>query len=229
MALALISFFNALCLSQAGFNVITRAQSENISTIIDAPAKIISDKIAGLGKTSPSPTPIGITPTPTALPHNWFIGRPIKVEIPALDLTAGVTPVGVTPKGTIEVPLDSDKVGWYEQNNIRPGQIGLALLTGHYDTVYRQKGVFYHLRELKENEVILIETEKGSRLIFQVTGLFFEPYDGFSHDLIYGNSESAEIRLITCHGSWDTAAHTYNQRLVVSARLANEVISANER
>jgi hypothetical protein len=41
----------------------------------------------------------------------------------------------------------------------------------------------------------------------------------FPADKVYGNTKGSELRLITCGGELDQAAHSYRDNVVVSARL----------
>ena len=42
----------------------------------------------------------------------------------------------------------------------------------------------------------------------------------FPTDEVYGNTEGPELRLVTCGGDFDRAAHSYRDNVVVFARLA---------
>jgi len=44
--------------------------------------------------------------------------------------------------------------------------------------------------------------------------------DAFPTDAVYGQTSDAELRLITCGGSFNPAAHSYVDNIVVYAKLA---------
>lgn len=223
--LAIITLINAWWMSRVTTSSVLWASPERMPP---SSGTVVPTSETPQAETPFLPTPTLPEPTPVSRFASLLVDRPAQIDIPGLQLKASIRPVGLTEKGSIGVPADPQQVGWYELNHIRPGERGLALLTGHYDTYGGKAGVFYRLEELKENDEIAITTEEGEQLVFRVTALAFEPYDGFSHDLVYGRSKVAEVRLITCHGQWDKQAHTYDKRLIVSAVFAEERSESDE-
>ena len=161
--------------------------------------------------TTPPPT---LTPTPTPIP----VGLPIKIEIPKLGLIAEITPIGITPKQNLDVPKDASQVGWFEEG-VRPGQVGAALLTGHYDTPSGRPAIFYRLKVLGPGDEIVILTNWEERFVFIIEELVSEPYKAFPKELLYGKLATRELRLITCDGVWNLKERSYSKRLVVLAKL----------
>jgi hypothetical protein len=54
---------------------------------------------------------------------------------------------------------------------------------------------------------------------FRVTRVISVPKDDFPTLAVYGNTDDAELRLITCGGSFDTHARSYRDNIVVYAVL----------
>jgi hypothetical protein len=78
---------------------------------------------------------------------------------------AELVPVGLLDNGDMEVP-DFGLAGWYQPGPV-PGGNGPAVLVAHVDT---KKGpdVFYHLKELKTGDEILVYDQNGDVARFAV-------------------------------------------------------------
>src|SRR5687768_152650 len=62
------------------------------------------------------------------------LGRaPVHISIPAIQVTAGITKLGLNKDGTVEVPEDPDDAGWY-RNGPMPSDPGSAVILGHVDS-----------------------------------------------------------------------------------------------
>lgn len=163
----------------------------------------------------PSSTPTQI-PIPTATPTP--IGIPNRIEIPRLSISANVIALGVTPVYDLEVPRDAATVGWFTDSP-RPGEKGIALINGHYDTSTGKPAIFYELKNLSIGDEIIVFTAKSDRLVFKIEKVSSEPEKTYSFDDIYGKSDESELRLITCSGIWNKNEKTYSDRLIVFAKL----------
>ena len=74
---------------------------------------------------------------------------PARLELPSLDVSSAVGPVGVDGEGDLEIPEDVAEVGWYRFGP-RPGDpAGSTVLSGHVDSAEQGKGAFFRLRDLK--------------------------------------------------------------------------------
>jgi LPXTG-site transpeptidase (sortase) family protein len=166
---------------------------------------------------TPTPT-FTPTPTPTATPTPIPVGLPLRVEIPKISITTKLVPLGTTTNNFLDVPKDAANVGWYEKG-IKPGQVGIALLIGHYDTYTGRPAVFYRLRDLMVGDEVVVYTSKDERFVFKVTQISSEAYRDFPIDLVYGQTKDIEVRLITCDGIWLKNESSYSKRLIVSAKL----------
>jgi hypothetical protein len=68
---------------------------------------------------------------------------------------------------------------------------------------------------------VLVHREDGSTVRFQVTDIEQYPKDAFPAGSVYGPVPGPELRLITCAGDFDRAAHSYRDNLVVYARAVS--------
>jgi len=146
--------------------------------------------------------------------------KPAHIVIPTGQVKTDIIPVGVTATNNLDVPKNYVQVGWYE-NGPMPGQFGSAVLDGHVDNGGSIPGPFKHLRDVKVGDDIQIVTEKGTTLHFTVTSADVYQTDAFPSDKIFNDNSGNLIKLITCHGTFVKSKGTYDQRLVVTAKLAS--------
>ncbi|MES2966743.1 MAG: class F sortase [Patescibacteria group bacterium] len=143
---------------------------------------------------------------------------PTRLVIPAINLdTTFVPPLGLLPDQTIAVPDSYTQVGWYS-GGATPGEIGPAVILGHVDTK-DGPAVFYSLGQLTEGDEIQILREDGTTAIFEVTKLQRYPQINFPTLAVYGPTDDATLRLVTCTGTFDKREQTYSHNLVVFATL----------
>jgi sortase (surface protein transpeptidase) len=125
--------------------------------------------------------------------------------------------LGLTSAGALQVPASFTVAGWYT-GSPRPGATGSAVIAGHIDS-YRGPGVFFRLRELKPGELIYVQRAHSSLAVFKVTAVQEYLKSKFPTDAVYGPVPDAELRLITCGGTFDTQTGHYLSNVVVFATL----------
>ncbi len=143
------------------------------------------------------------------------VGIPEHLIIPSLKINTAIEEVGLSSSGELEVPKKSDNVGWY-QLGPRPGEAGNAVIDGHLDTS-DSAAVFWNLKKLKPGDEIDVLDGQGKKTAFKVDQLQSYNLTQAPMDQIFGASDSANLNLITCDGTWNEAMHTYTKRLVVYA------------
>ncbi|WP_033328889.1 class F sortase [Streptomyces yerevanensis] len=166
--------------------------------------------------------PLGVRLPPAAKPLRED-GRPRRLVIPSLGVRAPVMARGLDARGAVEAPpyAHARAVGWYGAG-VRPGAEGAALLVGHVDTESRP-AVFYRLSELRPGEKVRVIRDDGTAAEFTVDDVQVIERDRFDAQQAYGVRQSgrAELRLITCGGSFDPDSRTYTANVVASAYLTN--------
>ncbi|MFE2988087.1 class F sortase [Streptomyces sp. NPDC059262] len=163
--------------------------------------------------------PLGVELPPA---HKPMAGaEPQRVDVSALKIEAPVKARGLDGSGAIDPPPFSQAgvVGWYG-GGVKPGERGTALLVGHVDTDTRP-AVFYRLSSAKPGDKVRVARDDGSVAEFTVDDVQVFSRDRFDAQKAYGQRQSdrAELRLITCGGSFDRASRTYTANVVVSAYL----------
>ncbi|OGK15590.1 hypothetical protein A3H80_03745 [Candidatus Roizmanbacteria bacterium RIFCSPLOWO2_02_FULL_37_19] len=166
----------------------------------------------------PLPSP---QPSPTEIPTPIQVEPPAKIEIPVIGVDSLIQYVGITPEHVMEIPKDFEKVGWYE-HSVRPGEYGAAIVNGHFDRTDGSPAVFYNLALLEPGDAIIVTTENGLKLTFNVIELQSYPLDTFPAEYVYGDYEGTALRLITCDGVWNSIKKSYSERLVVVSELVKE-------
>jgi hypothetical protein len=147
---------------------------------------------------------------------------PVRVDIPGVGATAPTDPLGLNPDGTLEVPDQFSRAGWYT-GRPTPGETGPAIIVAHRAS-RRGPGAFWHLPEVQPGEEILVTRADGRRIVFVVDRLEQHPKDAFPTEAVYGPTSEAALRLITCGGPFEpTLGDHYRDNVIVFARMAGWV------
>ena len=143
------------------------------------------------------------------------LGRaPVHISIPAIQVTAGITKLGLNKDGTVEVPEDPDDAGWY-RNGPMPSDPGSAVILGHVDSKVGP-AVFYRLKTLDPGDRIAVRLDSGSVAHFEVTQVAHYAIEDFPRHKVYaGTPERPALNLVTCGGKYDREAGGYQSNVVV--------------
>ena len=166
---------------------------------------------------SPVATPSGRPVTTTWQPAAQPVPKPVELTIPAIGVRAPVTTLGLNRNGTLQVPSTTTVVGWYT-GSPSPGATGSAVIAGHVDS-RSGPGVFFWLRDLHPGQRIYVRRADGTLAVFTVTRVQIYAKNAFPTAAVYGPVPDAELRLITCGGTFDYASGSYLSNVVVYARL----------
>jgi LPXTG-site transpeptidase (sortase) family protein len=144
------------------------------------------------------------------------VSTPLRVKIPRIEAESPLTPLGLEPDGTLEVPPVSTpmQAGWYREGPV-PGDVGPAVITGHVDGM-RRPGIFNRLHELEAGDVVII-IRAGDAMRFVVTETQQVAKEHFPTERVYGDTTVPELRLITCGGVFDRAKRSYRDNIIVYA------------
>jgi hypothetical protein len=147
--------------------------------------------------------------------HPVTVAAPVALFIPAIGIRTGLVRLGRTAAGSLQVPGTVAVAGWYT-GSPRPGEIGAAVIAGHVDSA-SGPGVFFRLRLIRPHDLVLVRRADGSLAAFRVVAVRLYPKSKFPSDAVYGPAPAAELRLITCGGTFDPAAGSYLGNVIVSA------------
>jgi hypothetical protein len=147
---------------------------------------------------------------------------PVSVDIPAIGVNSRLLHLGVSADGTIQVPslyTEASDAAWYKYS-ATPGQIGASVIEGHVDT-YQGPAVFFRLGALRSGDRVDVTLADGITAVFRVTGIREYLKSNFPAKTIYGATDYAALRLITCGGAFDYATRRYLSSTVVFASLTS--------
>jgi sortase (surface protein transpeptidase) len=143
--------------------------------------------------------------------------RPARLTIPKIGLEAAVEIVGLTADNAMASPSGPDTVGWFRLGP-HPGNKGSAVIDGHSGYADGRAAAFDKLPELSKGDRLFVEDADGRVASFVVrrTQLYARDANAAA---VFAPTASRRLNLITCTGSFDAAAGTHSQRLVVFADL----------
>ncbi len=147
-----------------------------------------------------------------------FDAMPTRISVPAIEVDHPLVPVGLEPDGAMEIPHDVQQIGWYSVQGVLPGDPGTAVLAGHVDSRSQGPGAFYDLRHLDVGDEV--EIRDGARVQeWVVTARRSYDKDLLPVDDIFVVDGPPRLALITCGGTFDRTARSYQDNIVVYATL----------
>lgn len=182
-----------------------------VTVVAQAPRDVIAPVPYGAG----SP-PYDVAPTvtlegrPTAHPAT---GRPVRIDIPALDVSAGVVPLTATG-GELVPPSDPQLLGWWA-DGAEPGALtGTALLSGH--TVSTGGGALDLLHELRPTDRFTVRTAEG-RIHYEVVrvAVYSKPALARASERVFSQQVPGRLVLVTCT-DYDGAEYLSNTVVVAA-------------
>lgn len=147
-------------------------------------------------------------------PEQTSFGFPVRLKIPKINVDSAVEYVGLTPDGAMDVPKERANVAWFDPGT-RPGEIGSAVIAGHYGWKEGKASVFDNLYKLRKGDKIYVEDDKGAVVSFVVRESRRYDPDADASDVFSSNDGKSHLNLVTCEGVWDEVSKSYSKRLVV--------------
>ena len=192
--------------------VVAAAPTASMDT--QAPTEPPTGSPPGSPTASPTGTPAG---TATGTP-GLSQSQPIRVDIPSIGVSSSLLSLGLNTDGTMEVPPFErvSKAGWYHYSPT-PGEVGPAVIVGHIDSAQYGPGVFSQLAALSPGDTVSVTRADNTVVTFRVAQVATYSKTSFPTQTVYGNTDRPALRLITCGGSFDAAAHSYRDNTVVYA------------
>ncbi|MGA3525042.1 class F sortase [Melissospora conviva] len=152
------------------------------------------------------------------LPGGTAVVAPVRLEIPAIDVTATVNAVGIDERtGEFEVPPSVGRIGWYRYGPGLETDAGSVVVAGHVDSAEQGEGAFYRLRELDRGDVLTATGSDGRARLYRVIAR--EVYDKtkIPLDRYFARDGKPRLTLITCGGPFDAETREYRDNIVVTA------------
>jgi hypothetical protein len=150
---------------------------------------------------------------------------PVSISIPAIGVTSKLMQAGLNTDGTIQVPPLNDppltnEAAWYKYSPT-PGQVGPSIIEGHVDSARYGPSVFFRLGALQPGNLVDVTLADRQVAVFRVTAVRLYPKSQFPTSTVYGFTDYASLRLITCGGSFDGQSGHYTSNVVAFASLVS--------
>jgi LPXTG-site transpeptidase (sortase) family protein len=139
---------------------------------------------------------------------------PVRFKIPKINVDASVEYVGLTSGGAMDVPKGPNDVAWFDLGP-RPGEIGSAVIDGHYGWKNNIPAVFDNLSKLQKGDKIYVLDDNGATTTFVVSEMGIYDQNGDASNVFGSNDGKAHLNLVTCEGVWNVVLKSRSKRLVV--------------
>jgi hypothetical protein len=143
-------------------------------------------------------------PVPTT-PARW---TPREVSIERLGVGAPVEAAGVAGDGSLDVPENPDRLGWWIGSALPGDRRGTVLIAGHVDTAEDGRGALYRLEGLPMGA--RIDVRAGDRTVaYQVTARRSYAKSRLPEEL-FRRDTAPQLALVTCGGAFRDGAYDHN-------------------
>lgn len=177
------------------------------------------------GSTVPGPTrTAGTSPAAGPKTRGTILAHsiPIRLQIPAIKVDSTLNKIGLDSTGEISTPpLAKDSHAYWLTASPTPGQLGPSTIIGHVDSAAYGPGVFFRLGALRQRDTIQVSRADGTVAVFEVERVVEYKKNDFPTQAVYGNTDNAALRLITCGGLFNPSQHSYESNIVAYASLVS--------
>jgi len=148
---------------------------------------------------------------------------PVRLDVARIGIRgASLVSLGLAKDGSIQVPAlgPNSPAGWY-RGSPTPGQLGPSIILGHVDSATAGPAIFYRLATLRPGDTATITRADHTVAVFKVDSVEEYAKSAFPTQQVFGNTDHAGLRLITCGGKFNPARNSYEKNIVVYAHLAS--------
>ncbi|MGS2645142.1 class F sortase [Streptosporangium sp. LJ11] len=148
-------------------------------------------------------------------PARGEVADPVRLRVPAIGVSTAVIALKLDARNKLVAPVRFDRVGWNKAGP-EPGEAGAAVIAGHVDS-RTGPAVFHRLGKLRPGHRVHVDRADGSTVTFTVRRLARFPKSRIPDRQVYGSAKGAELRLITCGGTFDRERRSYRDNVIVFA------------
>lgn len=219
VTLLVIVIFLAIAAGAGYFLLLPRLnQNTSVRTVPDSlewkfPKSFLKLPIAGAG--------VPVSSAYSSIPASGSVpsGLPVRLEIPIIGVDSFIEDAYITSDGAMEVPSGTVDVAWFALGP-HPGQVGSAVIGGHFGIENGVPFVFYNLNKLKAGDKIYILDDESNTIIFVVSSSVLYGANADATTVFTSHDGVAHLNLITCEGIWNEISGEYPDRTVV---FTNEI------
>jgi hypothetical protein len=142
---------------------------------------------------------------------------PVRLQVPSLGVDAAVDAVGVETDGSMVVPAQVDRVGWYRFGPRAGAPEGNTVLAGHVDTAADGPGALFDLRTIEIGAEVTVTDADGTDHRYQVTSRDVITKTALPVEQIFARTGEHRLVVITCGGAFVPSTRSYEDNVVVTA------------
>ena len=158
-----------------------------------------------------------VTVHPAVPPPAKPARQPVRLRVASLGIDAPIDPTGVQPDGTVVVPGDAYRVGWYRFSPAPGATQGSTVLVGHVDSRTQGRGALYPLRGAVVGARITVGLDGGTEVRYRVVSRESIVKGEMPWAQLFSLSGSPRLTVITCGGPYIKALGGYQDNVVVTA------------
>jgi hypothetical protein len=189
-------------------------------------ALALSVALAGCGLTGGSVQSHGAIVAPSAAAP-VRVADPVAIDIPQINAHSTLIPLGLNtdpalgPIGSPAVPsVHTPKLaGYYARGGVKAGRPGPPLVVIAHVNGDGQQGLFYHLKDLRPGDIVQVKLADKTELTFRITLVESDPKTAFPGQEVFGPTDHATLRAVTCGGEFDPKARSYKNNITAYADL----------
>jgi hypothetical protein len=217
--------------------VLTRpdaAAGAPVSQVLAAPASPTHGAGAATSPPTRPPVPAYTTDAPGSLPAapQWptvptrdagvlptapAVAPPSRLVVPDLRIDAPVDPVGVTGDGSMAIPGEVDRVGWYRFGAAPAAGQGTTVLAGHVDDWQQGAGALLPLRRAEPGQEVQVTDAAGATTRWRVVARDTISKRELPVDQLFRRDGPPRLVLLTCGGPFLERYRSYQDNVVVVA------------
>lgn len=183
----------------------------------DVPAPMITPDLGARDTVTAAPPPGSAVTAREARRQLSTVGVPTRISIRSLDVSAEVDATGVSRAGSVEIPADISRVGWYRLGPAPGSSGGSAVIVGHRDGREQGRGAFYGLPNLNLRDRIIVTTSMGRKIAYTVIARETIPKKELPVAELFTSDGTPRLTLISCAGYYSKERGGYQSNIVITA------------
>ena len=205
--------------------VVATASQQHAASPPPSAAHLAQERTLAVGTSTTAPS-AGTSRRPTgAAVLGPVLGRslPVSLDVPRIGIRgARLVQLALAKDGSIQVPAlgANSPAGWYS-GSPTPGTLGPSVILGHVDSATAGPAIFFRLGTLRPGDTAMVTRADHAVAVFRVDSVEQYSKSTFPTLQVFGNTDRAALRLITCGGTFDPATGSYESNVVVYAHLAS--------